>query len=94
MKTQTSVDLKDLRFVCVTCQHCHTQLKLEMDAKLIGAGKRQAFMPDACPVCFTRFDSAITGGLAEFYGAYIRLTGIGETGISFEGEPQQKNQPG
>ena len=102
MKTRVCFDFNDLRFVCLVCPHCRTQFKLDMDMKVLGAGKRQVFIPEKCGICFEHFDSGIREGLTELYGAYTRLAQLlllkpREDGIllvSFEAEPQEKAQPG
>jgi C4-type Zn-finger protein len=88
MKTQPCIELNDLRFVCVTCPVCKTQLKLDLAVKILGDGDRVAFMPKLCGVCGHEFDSMIQRGLEEFYKVRQALMQITKTIIVFEGEPR------
>jgi ribosomal protein S27E len=83
LRQVTVVEFADLRFIRVTCQHCQTQARLDLSAKL--GGDRGAFMFLACPACRKPFDSAVQPAVNQFYEAYQRLAGA-EKAVSFEVE--------
>lgn len=69
--------LQELRYVCITCQYCRTQIILDMaDFPRPGSTERvplrTTFTPKECPACKKPFDSALEH-LNHFQAAYEQL---------------------
>jgi hypothetical protein len=65
MLTEMSIPISDLRYLCVKCGECGTQIILDLD------GKRDI---SQCPACHEKFDPlSVCGNIDQIAGAYKQL---------------------
>lgn len=79
MVKQMLLSIQELRYVCITCPHCETQITLDMMAfnrpssESERVARRKLFTPRTCPACQNNFDTAVHS-LDAFQAAYEELT--------------------
>ena len=72
MRKQSIIDIRDLRFVCITCPHCNTRVVLDMDAEFTATNDRPKFAPIGCPGCRKLYDSVVEN-LNALHRAYVAI---------------------
>ncbi len=86
MEQEVVISVADLRYVCIKCQHCNTQVILDMaDPSEVARKYANAFTPASCPGCQSEYDSAIRPGIDSLQRAYMELLKI-EKQIAFRGK--------
>jgi len=74
MKQETVVDISDLRYVRVSCQHCKTRVILDLKEKSAPTEKTGILLSDTCPCCCEAYDSSLKGALTTIQKAYDALS--------------------
>ena len=86
MHKQKIVTLADLRFVCIKCPLCRTEVSMDMQEPSEVA--KRSFTPRKCPGCDAAYDSAIVNGVDALQRLYGQLLLKAEA-LSFYGETEQ-----
>jgi hypothetical protein len=73
------LDVKDLRYVSITCGKCSTRVVVDMESEPARAGGQTGqVMPSVCPSCHADFDSALKrlNGWREVYAGLKDVNGV------------------
>ena len=81
---QMVIGLRDLRYVSVECQECHSVITLDMTKNSEHQERRGIFVPPVCSACDKPFDTA-TRNLNSLRRSYQSLLEVADR-ITFRGE--------
>jgi len=85
MQKEIVCSLSDIRYVCVSCQHCKTKVILDLKEPSEFSRKHDnALLPNECPGCRKDYDGALKPGMELLQKAYDAL-GLAERSVSFRG---------
>ena len=86
MHDQFVVSIQDLRLVTILCPQCSTKVTLDLEVEF--APPRSPFkVPDECPRCGNRFDSAIPRAIEGIQKIYKALAQLGDA-VTFTRDPE------
>jgi hypothetical protein len=88
MKKIALIPLNDLRHLSVTCQHCGTEVVLDVSKRPSPETHVDSYTPNRCPGCTAHYDSTIKSNVDRFRDIYAAVASV--RGLSFRIEEEDK----